>query len=200
MFCIAGGISRAYQCQPSILPVILRVVIFRNVDVVVLRFAGVLDRLPLARLYKGGQTRLGGPRPNLQPRRPAQNMPAARQLDHRPGNFALVLLPVAGIAVAAACVGESISGHEATTALIGAIVMFVLCSFGFIMALVYGILVQISLGRVFAKNSGFIVGLIFLPLIFLAILAFDSSKYICARPPVLPTIDASATTTPRVRC
>ena len=36
----------------------------------------------------------------------------------------------------------------------------------------------LKLAKVFGKSTGFTVGLLFLPLIFIPILAFDSSKYI----------------------
>ncbi len=40
------------------------------------------------------------------------------------------------------------------------------------------ILISINLAKVFAKSTGFAVGLIFLGFIFIPILAFDDSKYI----------------------
>ena len=41
----------------------------------------------------------------------------------------------------------------------------------------FGIAQMVMLAKVFGKGAGFTVGLIFLPLIFLGILAFDSSEY-----------------------
>lgn len=48
---------------------------------------------------------------------------------------------------------------------------------GSIAVLVIVILDQIRLAKVFGKDSGFAVGLIFLSIVFLPILAFGSSKY-----------------------
>ena len=47
-----------------------------------------------------------------------------------------------------------------------------------IFLIVISILFYVNLAKVFGKGAGFTVGLIFLPLIFLLILAFDSSEYI----------------------
>ncbi len=44
--------------------------------------------------------------------------------------------------------------------------------------IVFGILMTIRLAVVFGKGGGFALGLIFLPFIFLPILAFDSSTYL----------------------
>lgn len=44
--------------------------------------------------------------------------------------------------------------------------------------LVFNILCDIKLSRSFGKDTGFAIGLIFLPIIFLPILAFDNSTYI----------------------
>lgn len=49
---------------------------------------------------------------------------------------------------------------------------------GWIAVLVINILTMIKLAKVFGKGAGFAVGLIFLSLIFEAILAFDDSKYV----------------------
>lgn len=43
---------------------------------------------------------------------------------------------------------------------------------------VIAILTQVKLAKVFGKDSGFAVGLIFLSFIFLPILAFDKSEYV----------------------
>ena len=48
---------------------------------------------------------------------------------------------------------------------------------GSIVFLVFAIKAMINLAKSFGKSTGFAVGLIFLPLIFEAILAFDSSTY-----------------------
>jgi len=46
-----------------------------------------------------------------------------------------------------------------------------------IVNLVISILALVALAKTFGKGGGFVVGLIFLPIIFWPILAFDSSKY-----------------------
>lgn len=48
---------------------------------------------------------------------------------------------------------------------------------GSIIFLVFTIKCYINLSKSFGKSTGFAVGLIFLPIIFMAILAFDSSTY-----------------------
>jgi hypothetical protein len=69
------------------------------------------------------------------------------------------------------------------------------------------ILICLALAQVFGKGAGFAIGLIFLPFIFLPILAFDKSKYIgfggvlapvntnpLVVPPLNPTVMPSANT------
>ena len=50
--------------------------------------------------------------------------------------------------------------------------------------IVIGIIVPIDLATRFGKGGGYAVGLIFLPVIFLPMLAFGSSTYV-AKPPAL---------------
>ena len=47
-----------------------------------------------------------------------------------------------------------------------------------IVNIVYSIILDVRLAKVFGKSSGFAVGLIFLNPIFMLILAFDSSEYL----------------------
>ncbi len=81
-------------------------------------------------------------------------------------------------------------GWEAIIPIYNAIVLFKICGIdpkvlwwlllpvvGWIIVIVYSIKADISLAKAFGKSSGFAVGLIFLPTIFTAILAFDSSVY-----------------------
>ncbi len=57
-------------------------------------------------------------------------------------------------------------------------ILWILLPFvGSIVFLVFAIKSMINLAKSFGKSTGFAVGLIFLPLIFEAILAFDSSTY-----------------------
>ena len=48
---------------------------------------------------------------------------------------------------------------------------------GSIVVLAFNIFVTIRMGKAFGKGVGFIIGLILLPIIFMPILAFGSSKY-----------------------
>lgn len=55
--------------------------------------------------------------------------------------------------------------------------------------IVIGIMILLDLAKVFGKGSGFGIGLLFLPFIFIPILAFDDSRYlgpIAGQPPVVP--------------
>ena len=49
---------------------------------------------------------------------------------------------------------------------------------GYLALLVFAILDTIRLAKVFGKESGFAVGLIFLPIIFMPMLAFGDAKYV----------------------
>jgi len=46
-----------------------------------------------------------------------------------------------------------------------------------IVNIVFWVILYVALGGVFSRGTGFTVGLVFLPIIFLPIMAFDSSKY-----------------------
>ena len=75
---------------------------------------------------------------------------------------------------------------------------------GSIAVLVIAILTNIKLAKAFGKSGGFAVGLIFLSLIFMAILAFDNSEYVgvegktASAPNTVPNIEPQqvAPTTP----
>jgi len=43
---------------------------------------------------------------------------------------------------------------------------------------VIGVIININLAQVFGKSTGFGIGLIFLPIIFIPILAFGNAKYL----------------------
>ena len=62
---------------------------------------------------------------------------------------------------------------------------------GYIAALVIIVLTMIKLAKAFGKDTGFAVGLILLGLIFMGILAFDSSEYLG-----VPSKDGSVNATP----
>jgi len=44
--------------------------------------------------------------------------------------------------------------------------------------IVIGVIITLNLGQVFGKSTGFGIGLIFLPIIFIPILAFGNAKYL----------------------
>lgn len=46
-----------------------------------------------------------------------------------------------------------------------------------IVNIVFWVILYLALGGVFGRGTGFTVGLVFLPFVFLTIMAFDSSKY-----------------------
>ena len=56
--------------------------------------------------------------------------------------------------------------------------------------LILAIMLCLSLAKVFGKGGGFAVGLIFLPEIFIPILAFDKSKYLPPSPQVVMAVPA----------
>ena len=68
------------------------------------------------------------------------------------------------------------SGSYDATAALGAITVFLFAGAGIAMA-VLEIIAMVNLAKRFGKSGGFAVGLIFLAPIFLAILAFDQSRY-----------------------
>lgn len=57
--------------------------------------------------------------------------------------------------------------------LIGSIIPFI----GFFVSLGFNIMLNIFLGKAFGKSTGFIIGMILLPIVFYPILAFGDSKY-----------------------
>jgi hypothetical protein len=60
-----------------------------------------------------------------------------------------------------------------------------------IVNIVFAILLCVWLAPRFGKGGGFAVGLIFLPFVFLPILAFDSSEYIAPGAPAAPAQPAA---------
>ena len=60
-----------------------------------------------------------------------------------------------------------------------------------IVNIVFYVIVSLALASVFGKGTGFAVGIIFLPVVFLPIMAFDSSKYIAPGSPAAPAPPAA---------
>jgi len=48
--------------------------------------------------------------------------------------------------------------------------------------IVIGVIITLNLAQVFGKSTGFGIGLIFLPIIFIPILAFGNAKYLVRLP------------------
>jgi Family of unknown function (DUF5684) len=60
-----------------------------------------------------------------------------------------------------------------------------------IVNIVFYVLACLALAPRFGKGTGFAVGIIFLPIVFLPIMAFDSSKYIAPGAPAAPAPPAA---------
>lgn len=109
--------------------------------------------------------------------------------------LALVIALVVFFIVVYWCIFEK-AGHPGWAALIpiyNIIVLFkvagmspwwiLACLLGFIpivgsiISLVINVMICIGLGKAFGRGTGFIIGLIFLPFIFMPILAFDDSRW-----------------------